>query len=137
MYKFLTAYGQKEQSEGASRPSAKKKGKKKEVDQKEKLKIQRESKIIPALIYAVEQFERYLIQLSRKSKVDFMQYMKRSTSRDFRIKYNLIQQQQNSDEEEEEQLKKERRSNNDDGQEEGEEENDSARPSRKRARCQS
>lgn len=45
----------------------------------------KESRSIPNLIYSIEQFERYLIQLSKKSKIDFMENIKRSTSRDFRI----------------------------------------------------
>ncbi|KAL9554015.1 hypothetical protein MBANPS3_002999 [Mucor bainieri] len=102
MYKFLTVYGQQQQTQTHQDARSKKKGKKKEVNQKQKLKIQRESKMIPNLIFAVEQFERYLIQLSRKSKFDFMQYMKRSTSRDFRIQLNLAEQASSSDEEEDE-----------------------------------
>ncbi|GAN03661.1 Fanconi anemia group I protein [Mucor ambiguus] len=102
MYKFLTVYGQQQQSQTHQEARSKKKGKKKEVNQKQKLKIQRESKMIPNLIFAVEQFERYLIQLSRKSKFDFMQYMKRSTSRDFRIQLNFAQQASSSDEEDDE-----------------------------------
>ncbi|CEP15833.1 hypothetical protein [Parasitella parasitica] len=103
MYKFLTVYGQSQsQTQDASSSSRKKKGKKKEINQKQKLKIQRESKMIPNLIFTVEQFERYLIQLSRKSKVDFMQYMKRSTSRDFRIHMSVVQASSDEDDEEEE-----------------------------------
>ncbi|KAI8886799.1 hypothetical protein K501DRAFT_308485 [Backusella circina FSU 941] len=97
MYKFLTVYGQKQESE-----SAVKKGKRKERTTKAELQVVRQGKIIPALIFVVEQFERHLIQLSRKAKIDLMQYMKRSTSRDFRIKINYIPEEASSDEEEEE-----------------------------------
>ncbi|XP_071547924.1 Fanconi anemia group I protein [Panulirus ornatus] len=45
----------------------------------------KESKLIPSLIFAVEQYEKHLIILSRKSKVNLMQAMKLSTTRDFRI----------------------------------------------------
>uniref|UniRef100_A0A673WBV8 FA complementation group I n=1 Tax=Salmo trutta TaxID=8032 RepID=A0A673WBV8_SALTR len=48
-------------------------------------KLLRETKAIPNLIYSIEQYEKYLITLSKKSKVNLMQYMKLSTSRDFRI----------------------------------------------------
>uniref|UniRef100_A0A4W3I963 FA complementation group I n=1 Tax=Callorhinchus milii TaxID=7868 RepID=A0A4W3I963_CALMI len=48
-------------------------------------KVLRETKPIPNLIFAVEQYEKFLIHLSKKSKVNLMQYMKLSTSRDFRI----------------------------------------------------
>lgn len=123
MYKFLTVYGQSQQHEAVS---VKKKGKKKEINLKQRAKIQRESRMIPNLIFAVEQFERHLIQLSRKSRVDFMQYMKRSTSRDFKIQMNLIHQE--SSEEEDEKAKAEPISN------ESEEEEEQEGPSTKRAR---
>ncbi|KAI9999638.1 hypothetical protein NQD34_018321 [Periophthalmus magnuspinnatus] len=48
-------------------------------------KLLRETKTIPDLIFSIEQYEKYLITLSKKSKVNLMQYMKLSTSRDFRI----------------------------------------------------
>uniref|UniRef100_A0A3Q1CR83 FA complementation group I n=1 Tax=Amphiprion ocellaris TaxID=80972 RepID=A0A3Q1CR83_AMPOC len=43
------------------------------------------TKAIPNLIFSIEQYEKYLITLTKKSKVNLMQYMKLSTSRDFRI----------------------------------------------------
>ncbi|TSK45830.1 Fanconi anemia group I protein [Bagarius yarrelli] len=48
-------------------------------------KVLRDTKPIPTLIFNVEQYEKFLIVLSKKSKVNLMQYMKLSTSRDFRI----------------------------------------------------
>ncbi|XP_061077487.1 Fanconi anemia group I protein [Conger conger] len=48
-------------------------------------KVLRESRTIPSLIFSIEQYEKFLILLSKKSKVNLMQYMKLSTSRDFRI----------------------------------------------------
>lgn len=53
-------------------------------------KIIRESKLVPNLIYVVEQFEGNLIKLSKKSKVNLMQNMKRSTARDFRIRVDCL-----------------------------------------------
>ena len=50
-----------------------------------KVRVLKEMKSVPNLIYAVEQYERYLIQLTKKSKINFMENFKRSTSRDFRI----------------------------------------------------
>ncbi|CAB3981776.1 Fanconi anemia group I -like [Paramuricea clavata] len=50
-----------------------------------KVRVLKELKSVPNLIYAVEQYERYLIQLTKKSKINFMEHFKRSTSRDFRI----------------------------------------------------
>uniref|UniRef100_A0A8C4VZU9 FA complementation group I n=1 Tax=Gopherus evgoodei TaxID=1825980 RepID=A0A8C4VZU9_9SAUR len=54
-------------------------------------KVLRETKPIPNLIFAVEQYEKFLIHLSKKSKVNLMQYMKLSTSRDFRINVSTLE----------------------------------------------
>lgn len=114
MYKFLTIYGQ-QHMDYLEAGLKKGKGKKGGGSSKEKVsidemlaiyadcllsrqaKILRESKTIPNLIFLVEQFERHLIQLTRKSKVDLMQYMKRSTARDFKIKLDLIQDAEQTD----------------------------------------
>ncbi|XP_048471700.1 Fanconi anemia group I protein-like [Rhincodon typus] len=48
-------------------------------------RVLRETKPIPNLVFAIEQYEKFLIHLTKKSKVNLMQYMKLSTSRDFRI----------------------------------------------------
>uniref|UniRef100_A0A673TR06 FA complementation group I n=1 Tax=Suricata suricatta TaxID=37032 RepID=A0A673TR06_SURSU len=50
----------------------------------------RETRPIPNLIFAIEQYEKFLIHLSKKSKVNLMQHMKLSTSRDFKIKGNIL-----------------------------------------------
>lgn len=50
-----------------------------------KARAMKESKLIPAMICSIEQYEIHLITLTRKSKVNLMQSMKLSTSRDFRI----------------------------------------------------
>uniref|UniRef100_A0A452TLQ6 FA complementation group I n=1 Tax=Ursus maritimus TaxID=29073 RepID=A0A452TLQ6_URSMA len=52
--------------------------------------ILRETKPIPNLIFAIEQYEKFLIHLSKKSKVNLMQHMRLSTSRDFKIKGNIL-----------------------------------------------
>ncbi|XP_054858348.1 Fanconi anemia group I protein isoform X1 [Eublepharis macularius] len=54
-------------------------------------KVLRETKPIPNLIFAIEQYENFLIHLSKKSKVNLMQYMKLSTSRDFRINVSTLE----------------------------------------------
>uniref|UniRef100_A0A8B9P5B0 FA complementation group I n=1 Tax=Apteryx owenii TaxID=8824 RepID=A0A8B9P5B0_APTOW len=54
-------------------------------------KVLRETKPIPNLIFAIEQYEKFLIHLSKKSKVNLMQYMKLSTSRDFRINASMLE----------------------------------------------
>nr|XP_057931485.1 Fanconi anemia group I protein isoform X2 [Doryrhamphus excisus] len=63
----------------------KKKKKRTEVNTVASAKLLRETKAIPNLIFSIEQYEKFLITLSKKSKVNLMQYMKLSTSRDFRI----------------------------------------------------
>ncbi|KAG0326016.1 hypothetical protein BG000_001552 [Podila horticola] len=60
------------------------------VKSRQKAKILRESKLIPDLIYMVEQYERYVIQLSKKSKVNLTQYLRRSTARDFKIQIQRL-----------------------------------------------
>ncbi|KAG0242738.1 FANCI solenoid 4-domain-containing protein [Mortierella sp. GBAus27b] len=57
---------------------------------RQKAKIVRESKLIPSLIYTVEQYERFVIQLSKKAKVNLTQFMRRSTARDFRIQIQRL-----------------------------------------------
>ncbi|XP_028358163.1 Fanconi anemia group I protein [Phyllostomus discolor] len=53
-------------------------------------KVLRETKPIPNLIFAIEQYEKFLIFLSKRSKVNLMQHMKLSTSRDFKIRGNIL-----------------------------------------------
>lgn len=48
-------------------------------------KIKRESKCIPELIFQIEDYEKYLIQLSKLTKVNLLRHAKRSTARDFKI----------------------------------------------------
>ncbi|XP_057576201.1 Fanconi anemia group I protein isoform X2 [Hippopotamus amphibius kiboko] len=61
----------------------------------------RETKPIPNLIFAIEQYEKFLIHLSKKSKVNLMQHIKLSTSRDFKIKGNILDMVLREEEEEE------------------------------------
>lgn len=49
-------------------------------------KIKRENKCIPELIFHIEDYEKYLILLTKASKVNLLRHAKRSTSRDFKIK---------------------------------------------------
>ncbi|KAJ2963285.1 hypothetical protein NQZ79_g1636 [Umbelopsis isabellina] len=99
MYKFLTAYGQRCQEIEEHNRNTRRKGKGTTVNSKEKAKIIRESKLIPNLIYVVEQYEGNLIKLSKKSKVNLTQNMKRSTARDFRIMVENLPDSSSSDEE--------------------------------------
>ncbi|NXQ95124.1 FANCI protein, partial [Sagittarius serpentarius] len=91
-YSFIT-YVQNIHSETLS--FAEEKKKKKKEDEGAAIstvmaKVLRETKPIPNLIFAIEQYEKFLIHLSKKSKVNLMQYMKLSTSRDFRINASML-----------------------------------------------
>lgn len=48
-------------------------------------KIKRENRCIPDLIFQIEDYEKYLIQLSKATKINLLRHAKRSTSRDFKI----------------------------------------------------
>lgn len=48
-------------------------------------KIKRENKCIPELIFQIEDYEKYLILLSKATKTNLLRHAKRSTSRDFKI----------------------------------------------------
>ncbi|XP_039978862.1 Fanconi anemia group I protein [Xiphias gladius] len=82
-YSFIT-YAQSGEFSGGGADDKKKK-KRNEANAAASAKLLRETKAIPDLIFSIEQYEKYLITLSKKSKVNLMQYMKLSTSRDFRI----------------------------------------------------
>uniref|UniRef100_A0A8C2P6E3 FA complementation group I n=1 Tax=Capra hircus TaxID=9925 RepID=A0A8C2P6E3_CAPHI len=69
-----------------------------------KARALRETKPIPNLIFAIEQYEKFLIHLSKRSKVNLMKHIKLSTSRDFKIKGNVLDavlRQEEEDENEE------------------------------------
>lgn len=65
----------------------------------------KESKLIPALVFSIENYEKFLIQLSKKSKVDLMRGMKLSTLRDFRIEKSKLDGLRKNDEDGEEEEK--------------------------------
>ncbi|XP_050165531.1 Fanconi anemia group I protein isoform X1 [Myiozetetes cayanensis] len=91
-YSFIT-YVQNIHSESLSFMEEKKKKKKEDeaaAVSTVMAKVLRETKPIPNLIFAIEQYEKFLIHLSKKSKVNLMQYMKLSTSRDFRINASVL-----------------------------------------------
>jgi Fanconi anemia group I protein len=95
VYPMIT-YVQMSQSEqrrtDVDKGKKKKKNKNKSlVLSSDKTRILKETRSIPNLIYAIEQYEKYLIQLSKKSKVDLMAHFKMSTSRDFRINAASLQ----------------------------------------------
>uniref|UniRef100_A0A8B9IJK2 FA complementation group I n=1 Tax=Anser cygnoides TaxID=8845 RepID=A0A8B9IJK2_ANSCY len=91
-YSFIT-YVQNIHSESLSFVEEKKKKKKEDeaaAVSTVMAKVLRDTKPIPNLIFAIEQYEKFLIHLSKKSKVNLMQYMKLSTSRDFRINASML-----------------------------------------------
>ncbi|TGZ60817.1 hypothetical protein CRM22_008314 [Opisthorchis felineus] len=45
----------------------------------------KDSRVIPQLVFSIEQYERFLMQLSKLSKVNLMRNVKLAVSRDFRI----------------------------------------------------
>eukprot|EP00698_Gefionella_okellyi_P015230 TRINITY_DN4297_c0_g1_i1.p1 TRINITY_DN4297_c0_g1~~TRINITY_DN4297_c0_g1_i1.p1 ORF type:complete len:1288 (-),score=301.62 TRINITY_DN4297_c0_g1_i1:2000-5287(-) len=49
-------------------------------------KIARQERLVPGLVYVIEQYQKHLINLSKASNVNFMKWFKRSTARDFKIK---------------------------------------------------
>ncbi|XP_053320955.1 Fanconi anemia group I protein [Spea bombifrons] len=103
-YAFIT-YVQNIHNESLNAAGEKKKKKKEDAAAMATAKILRDTKPIPNLIFAIEQYEKFLIHLSKKSKVNLMQYMKLSTSRDFRINAATLDaalQEKESDDEENE-----------------------------------
>ncbi|XP_070212059.1 Fanconi anemia group I protein-like [Littorina saxatilis] len=64
----------------------------------------KQDKMIPNLIFAIEEVERHLVKLSKKAKINLMENIKTSTSRDFRIKVDVVQEslQVSSDDDDEE-----------------------------------
>lgn len=63
----------------------------------------KESKMIPSLVFAIEKYEKLIIQLSKKSKVNLMTGMKLSTLRDFKIETAKLLKPEPDESEEEEQ----------------------------------
>ncbi|XP_064483119.1 Fanconi anemia group I protein-like [Ornithodoros turicata] len=53
--------------------------------EKQPKKKTQSKEVTPSLIFAIEQYEKLIIQLSKKSKVNLTEGCKRSTARDFRI----------------------------------------------------
>ncbi|XP_010767791.1 Fanconi anemia group I protein [Notothenia coriiceps] len=115
-YSFITYAQSGEMSVGGA--DDKKKKKRNEVNTAASAKLLRETKAIPNVIFSIEQYEKFLITLSKKSKVNLMQYMKLSTSRDFRINAASLDaalqeqdgsQETNQSEEKEEEPKKKKR----------------------------
>nr|CAB3244661.1 Fanconi anemia group I protein-like [Phallusia mammillata] len=97
IYGFIT-YAESAQTERLETVKAKqdsKKNKKKAtsslpVSTLGKAKVLREMKGIARLVFAIEQHEHHLILLGRKAKIDFMRNHHLPTSRDFRIRSDVL-----------------------------------------------
>lgn len=50
-----------------------------------KTKVLRETRLIPKVVYEMEQFSKSVIQLSKKTNIDLSVYIGQGTTRDFRI----------------------------------------------------
>ncbi|XP_012659867.1 Fanconi anemia group I protein [Otolemur garnettii] len=87
-YSFIS-YVQNKNSQGPKHTGEKKK-EKTAVVATAMARVLRETKPIPNLIFAIEQYEKFLIHLSKRSRVNLMQHIKLSTSRDFKIKGNIL-----------------------------------------------
>ncbi|XP_074025799.1 LOW QUALITY PROTEIN: Fanconi anemia complementation group I [Leptinotarsa decemlineata] len=81
IYKFIIHMEESEKDATQASPQ-----KKKSVDANTlKSKVLRETRLIPKVIYEIEQFSKCVIQLSNKTKVDLNKYVGQGTVRDFRI----------------------------------------------------
>ncbi|XP_022251601.1 Fanconi anemia group I protein-like [Limulus polyphemus] len=58
----------------------------------QKVQVMKETKSIPPVIYSKEYYEQFLVQLTKKSKVNLMEHVKLSTSRDFRINVEKVEE---------------------------------------------
>jgi Fanconi anemia group I protein len=52
-----------------------------------------DGKLMPNLIFYIEQFERYVIMVSKKKRLPFAKHIKRSTARDFRITFDALEEE--------------------------------------------
>lgn len=51
-------------------------------------RLRREGRIVPDLIFAIEDYERQLLRLSRAGRLNLTHVAKRATNRDFRVRLN-------------------------------------------------
>lgn len=80
-------------------------------------KIKREEKCIPDLIFQIEDYEKYLIQLSKLTKINLLKHAKRSTARDFKILEAKPREDQREDEGNHEDLAENQSSEESEGEE--------------------
>lgn len=82
MYDFIIYLeeAQKQDAEGSQK-------KKRNVDSSTmKSKVLKQTRLIPKVVFDIEQFGKCVIQLSNKTKVDLSKFIGQGTARDFRIK---------------------------------------------------
>ncbi|EPY75003.1 Fanconi anemia group I protein [Camelus ferus] len=101
MYTILTALVRYNKKSKSLKYTGEKKKEKASAGATVMARVLRETKPIPNLIFAIEQYEKFLIHLSKRSKVNLMQHIKLSTSRDFKIKGNILDVVLREDEEDE------------------------------------
>ena len=132
MYSFIS-HSQSLEAENTNSPKGK--GKEKEKGKEKDLflrptsiskgKLMKQTKSFPNLIFALEQYENFLIQLSKKSKRNLLASFKTSTARDFKINSaaidaslndtnEMLEEDSNSNTEEEESRSKRVRQDSDD-----------------------
>ena len=77
--------------------------------------MRKQAKLVPDVIFAIEQYEAKLIQVNKKTKgaVNLTMFVRRSTARDFRIdsvklRNRLTKREEDGEEEEEELVKAKR-----------------------------
>ncbi|XP_056004226.1 Fanconi anemia group I protein-like [Ostrea edulis] len=99
-----------------------------------KVRFMKESRTIPNLIFSIETLEKFLIQLTKKSKVNLMEHMKMSTSRDFRINVATVQAVMENDSGSSEEEEEENNGNEEDqdNEEDESEERENTVPANKR-----
>nr|XP_058912566.1 Fanconi anemia group I protein isoform X5 [Kogia breviceps] len=102
MYTILTALVRYNKMSKSPKHTGEKKKEKTAAGPTAMARALRETKPIPNLIFAIEQYEKFLIHLSKRSKVNLMQHIKLSTSRDFKIKGNILDMVLQEDEDEDE-----------------------------------
>lgn len=73
--------------------------------------IKKQAKLIPEVIFAIEQYEATLVQVNKKTKgnVNLTMYVRRSTARDFRIDMEKLNRKMERKDETEVEPKKKRK----------------------------
>ena len=81
------------------------------LDNVTKLVEKKQAKLVPELIYTIEQYEATLIQVNKKTKgnVNLTMFIKRSTARDFRIDGEKLSRKMERREQNEEEKESKRR----------------------------